>query len=301
VGPSLRSLRTALAVLCVIAVALVGLLDYVTGPWVSFALFYVVPVLAAAWWLGRGPALIAGLAAGIIWFVAEAWGHRAEPTRALLWNSITRLFLLVAMGTMTARIRGDQQRLRAANRRLAELLGDAERLARTDALTGLANARAFTERLAQEVARAHRDGTPLCLGYVDVDNLKGINDALGHAAGDELLREVAQAIRQSVRTSDVAARLGGDEFAILFVGMRQDAAEATARRLLDRLKRLDDLHPGRNVGASIGIATYATPPDSPEEMIRSADAAMYDAKQRGKGRVVLWEGPPPVAATPARH
>ncbi len=298
---SIRTLRTVLAVVCVIAVAVVGLLDYVTGPWMSFALFYVVPVLAAAWWLGRGPALAAGLAAGIFWFVAEAWGHGGEPTRVLLWNSISRLLMLLAMGAMTARIRGDQQRLRGANRRLAELLGDAERLARTDALTGLANARAFTERLRQEVARAQRDGTPLCLGYVDVDNLKRINDAQGHAAGDELLREVARAIGQSVRASDVAARLGGDEFAILFVGMRQDAAEAAARRLLERMKQLDELHPGLHLGASIGVAMYGAPPETAEAMIRAADAAMYEAKQRGKGRIVLWEGPPPDAAAPARH
>ena len=298
---SVRTFRVALAVVCVIAVALVGLLDYVTGPWVSFAIFYVVPVLAAAWWLGRGPGLAAGMSAGIFWFVAEAWGHRGEPTRALLWNATSRLLMLLAMGTMTSRIHGDQRRLRAANRRLAELLGDAERLARTDALTGLANARAFIERLRQEVARAQREGTPLCLGYVDVDNLKVINDAYGHAAGDELLREVAQAIRQSVRASDVAARLGGDEFAVLFVGMRQDAAEAAAGRLLERLRRLDDLHPGRKLGASIGVAMYGAPPETAEEMIRAADAAMYDAKQRGKGRVVLWEGPPKEVATPARH
>jgi len=301
VNRSVRTFRAALAVVCVVAVALVGLLDYVTGPWVSFALFYVVPVLAAAWWLGRGPALASGMAAGIVWFVAEAWGHRGEPTQALLWNAGSRLLMLLAMGTMTARIRGDQRRLRAANRRLAELLGDAERLARTDALTGLANARAFTERLRQEVARAQRDGTPMCLGYVDVDNLKVINDAYGHAAGDELLREVAQAIRQSVRASDVAARLGGDEFAVLFVGMRQDAAEAAAGRLLERLRRLDELHPGRKIGASIGVAMYGAPPETAEEMIRAADAAMYDAKQRGKGRVVLWEGPSKELAAPARH
>ena len=298
---SVRTFRTWLAVVCVVAVALVGLLDYVTGPWVSFALFYVVPVLAAAWWLGRGPALASGMAAGIVWFVAEFWGHRGEPTRALLWNAGSRLAMLLAMGTMTARIRGDQRRLRAANRRLAELLGDAERLARTDALTGLANARAFTERLRQEVARAQREGTPLCLGYVDVDNLKAVNDAHGHAAGDELLREVARAIGQSVRASDVAARLGGDEFAVLFVGMKQDAAEAAAGRLLERLRRLDELHPGRNLGASIGVAMYAAPPETAEEMIRTADAAMYDAKQRGKGRVVLWEGPPKEPLAPARH
>ena len=298
---SVRTFRTGLAVVCVVAVALVGLLDYVTGPWVSFALFYVVPVLAAAWWLGRGPALASGMAAGIVWFVAEFWGHRGEPTQALLWNAGSRLAMLLAMGTMTARIRGDQRRLRAANRRLAELLGDAERLARTDALTGLANARAFTERLRQEVARAQREGTSLCLGYVDVDNLKAVNDAYGHGAGDELLREVARAIRQSVRASDVAARLGGDEFAVLFVGMKQDAAEAAAGRLLERLRRLDELHPGRNLGASIGVAMYAAPPETAEEMIRTADAAMYDAKQRGKGRVVLWEGPPKDPLAPARH
>jgi len=298
----MRTLRAVLAVVCVVAVALVGLLDYVTGPWVSFALFYVVPVLAAAWWLGRGPALAAGFAAGLCWFVAETWGHRGEPTRVLLWNSISRLLMLLAMAAMTARIRGDQQRLRGANRRLAELLGDAERLARTDALTGLANARAFTERLRQELARAQREGTPLCLGYVDVDNFKRINDAKGHAAGDELLREVAQGIRETVRASDVAARLGGDEFAVLFVGMRQDAAESTAQRLLARLQRIAELHSGVGLGASIGMAIYESPPATAEEMIRSADAAMYEAKQRGKGRVVQWQAPPPEPPPPnARH
>src|SRR5439155_9269374 len=139
------------------------------------------------WWLGRGPGLVAALTASVCWFAAETWGHRGESLHVLVRNSGSRLVMLLAIAAMTARIRGDQQRLRGINRRLAELLGDAERLARTDALTGLANARAFTERLRQELARAQRDGTPLCLGYVDVDNLKGINDAHGHAAGDEPL------------------------------------------------------------------------------------------------------------------
>jgi diguanylate cyclase (GGDEF)-like protein len=104
-----------------------------------------------------------------------------------------------------------------------------------------------------------------------------------------------------VRAGDVAARLGGDEFAILFVGMRQAAAEAAAGRLLERMKQLDALQPGLHLGASIGVAMYGAPPDTAEEMIRAADAAMYDAKQRGKGRVVLWEAPPPDASAPARH
>ena len=148
---------------------------------------------------------------------------------------------------------------------------------------------------------AQRDGTPLCLGYLDVDNLKRINDAKGHAAGDELLREVARAIRHSVRASDVAARLGGDEFAVLFVGMRQDAAEAAATRLLQRMRQLDSLHPGIGLGTSIGMAVYGAPSGTAEEMIRAADAAMYEAKQQGKGRAVLWEAPSREALPPTSH
>jgi diguanylate cyclase (GGDEF)-like protein len=298
----LPSIRTVLAVACVVALALVGFLDYVTGPWVSFTLLYVVPVLAAAWWLGRVPALVAAVASSACWFAAETWGHRGEPLRVLLWNSGSRLVLLIAMAAMIVRIRGDQHRLRAINRRLAELLGDAERLARTDPLTGLANARAFVERLRQELARAQRAHTPLCLAYIDVDNFKHVNDARGHAAGDELLRTIAEAIRETVRASDVAARLGGDEFAVLFVGAREDAVEGAAQRLLARLVRIADTYPGLHLGASIGMALYPTPAATPEEMIRAADAAMYEAKRRGKGRVVLSQ-PAALAETtaPATH
>ena len=298
----LPSLRTVLALLCVVGLALVGFLDYVTGPWMSFALLYVAPVLAASWWLGRGPGLVAAVASSLCWFAAETWGHRGETLRVLLWNSGSRFVMLLAMAAMTVRIRGDQHRLRAINRRLAELLGSAERLARTDALTGLANARAFTERLRQELARAQRDHTPLCLAYIDVDNFKRVNDAHGHAAGDELLRNIAQAIRETVRASDVAARIGGDEFAVLFVGARDDAAEAAAQRLLASLVRIGELYPDLKLGASIGMARYPTPAATAEEMIRDADAAMYEAKRRGRGRVVLSPPAAPAeAASPAAH
>ena len=294
---ALPSIRTVLAVLCVVGLGVVGLLDYVTGPWMSFALLYVAPVLAAAWWLGRGPGLVAAVASSVCWFAAETWGHHGEPLRVLVWNSGSRIVMLLALAAMTVRIRGDQHRLRAINRRLAELLGDAERLARTDALTGLANARAFVERLRQELARAQRGDTPLCLAYVDVDNFKRVNDAHGHAAGDELLRTVAQAIRETVRAGDVAARLGGDEFAVLFVGAREGAVGSAAQRLLARLTRIGELYPGLELGASIGMALYATAAATAEEMIREADAAMYEAKRRGKGRVVVSQ--PGAAAEPA--
>jgi len=281
-------LRTAFAVLAVAAIALVGLLDYVTGPWMSFALFYVIPVLGAAWWLGRGPALLASLTAGVVWFEAEAWGHRGESTRTLMWNSMSRLLMLVAMAAMVVRIREDRRRLKEMNARLAELLQGAEKLARTDPLTNLPNRRAFIERLSAELAHAKRTGAPVCIAYIDVDNFKRLNDKKGHVEGDQFLRKIAHAIRETIRASDVAARLGGDEFAVLFTEAKRAAVEPLAHRLLVRTRALGDRYPGLDLGASVGMAWFESAPDAPEQLLDRADAAMYEAKSSGKHRFALW-------------
>jgi len=281
-------LRTAFAVLAVAAIAVVGLLDYVTGPWMSFALFYVIPVLGAAWWLGRGPALLASLAAGVVWFEAEAWGHRGESTRTLMWNSMSRLLMLVAMAAMVVRIRQDRRRLKEMNARLAELLHGAEKLARTDPLTNLPNRRAFIERLGAELAHAKRSGAPVCIAYIDVDNFKRLNDEKGHVEGDQFLKRIAHAIRETIRASDVAARLGGDEFAVLFTDAKRAAVEPLAHRLLARTRSLGDRYPGLDLGASVGMAWFEAAPDAPEQLLDRADGAMYEAKSAGKHRFVLW-------------
>jgi diguanylate cyclase (GGDEF)-like protein len=281
-------LRTLVALAVVAALAAVGLLDYVTGPWVSFALFYVAPVLAAAWWLGRGPALLAALTAGVAWFEAEAWGHRGEPTRSLLWNSLSRLAMLVAMAAMVVRIREDRRRLKDMNARLAKLLDAEEKLARTDPLTGLPNRRAFLERLSDELARARRNRQPICIAYIDIDNFKRINDEKGHVEGDEFLRQVAEAIRETVRASDVAARLGGDEFAVLFTDAHRSAVEPLAHRLLTRTQALGERYPRLDIGASVGMAWFAAAPESAEQLLDRADGAMYEAKSAGKHRFALW-------------
>jgi diguanylate cyclase (GGDEF)-like protein len=283
-------LRTAIALAVVAGLAAVGLLDYVTGPWLSFALFYVAPVLGAAWWLGRGPALLAALTAGIAWFEAEAWGHRGEPTRTLLWNSMSRLAMLIAMAAMVVRIREDRRRLKDVNTRLSRLLDAEEKLARTDPLTGLPNRRAFLERLADELARARRGGHPVSIAYIDIDNFKRINDDKGHVQGDEFLKQMAEAIRETIRASDVAARLGGDEFAVLFTDAKRSAVEPLARRLLSRTRALGERHPGLDVGASVGMAWFEAAPDAPEQLLDRADGAMYEAKSAGKHRFALWAG-----------
>ena len=281
-------IRTLIAVGIVAALALVGLLDYVTGPWLSFALLYVTPVLAAAWWLGRGPALLAGLTAGLAWFEAEAWGHRGEPTRVLMWNSMSRLVMLLAMAAMVVRIREDRRRLREVNAQLAEMLTGAEKLARTDPLTTLPNRRAFLERVGDELHRVRRNGAPICLAYLDIDNFKQLNDQRGHLEGDEFLRHLAAAIKDTVRETDVAARLGGDEFAVLFIDARRMAIEPLAHRLLARIRALGDRYPGLDLGASVGMAWFDVPPDSAELLLQRADRAMYEAKLAGKHRFALW-------------
>jgi len=283
-------LRTLIALAVVAGLAAVGLLDYVTGPWFSFAIFYVAPVLGAAWWLGRGPALLAALTAGVAWFEAEAWGHRGEPTRSLLWNSMSRLAMLIAMAAMVVRIREDRRRLKGLNARLSRLLDAEEKLARTDPLTGLPNRRAFLERISDELARARRAGHPVCIAYIDIDNFKRINDDKGHVEGDEFLKEVAQAIRETIRASDVAARLGGDEFAVLFTDAKRSAVEPLAHRLLSRMRALGERHPGLDVGASVGMAWFEAAPDAPEQLLDRADGAMYEAKSAGKHRFALWSG-----------
>ncbi|HET7786001.1 MAG TPA: diguanylate cyclase [Myxococcales bacterium] len=284
------ALRASIAFLLVASLALVGLLDYVTAPWVSFSLFYVIPVLVAAWWLGRGPALLAGLTAGIAWFEAEAWGHRGEPTRVLMWNSMSRLAMLVVMAVMVVRIREDRRRLKQANARLGELLDGAQRLAREDPLTGLPNRRAFLERLSEELSRARRSGVPVCIAYLDVDNFKNLNDKRGHVEGDEFLRRIARAIKDTVRSADIAARLGGDEFAVIFADPQRIAVEPLAHRLLARVRALGDRYPGLDLGASVGMAWYETAPDQPEKLLQRADGAMYSAKSAGKHRFALWTG-----------
>ena len=283
-------LRTTFAVLAVAAIGAVGLLDYVTGPWLSFSLFYVGPGLGAAWWLGRGPALLASLAAGIVWFEAEAWGHRGEPTRTLLWNSMSRLLMLVAMAAMVVRIREDRRRLQLVNARLSDLLHGAEKLARTDPLTALPNRRAFIERLSAELSHARRAKAPVCIAYIDIDNFKRINDEKGHVEGDEFLKKMAHAIRDTIRESDVAARLGGDEFAVLFTDAKRSAVEPLAHRLLARTRALGDRYPGLDVGASVGMAWFEAAPEAPELLLDRADGAMYEAKAAGKHRFALWSG-----------
>jgi diguanylate cyclase (GGDEF)-like protein/PAS domain S-box-containing protein len=158
-----------------------------------------------------------------------------------------------------------------------------------DALTGLANRALFRDRLGHAMARS-RGTARYGVLFVDLDDFKTVNDSLGHAAGDTLLREMTTRLRDCLRDGDTAARLGGDEFAILLEDVEDDEhCERIARRLLEALRVPFDVG-GTEVGtsASIGIAIGSPGPSTPEDLMRNADLALYDAKNAGKNRYAVF-------------
>ncbi|HAF45350.1 MAG TPA: PAS domain S-box protein [Gallionellaceae bacterium] len=158
-----------------------------------------------------------------------------------------------------------------------------EFLATHDELTGLPNRALFLDRLRQAIAHSERSESTFAVLFIDLDNFKVINDSMGHAAGDDLLKEISARLRDCVRGGDTVARFGGDEFALLIEEASVAEAEMTAHRIADAMLRP---HPiGRqNVypGASIGICLYPNDGVDPETLLKNADSAMYQAKDGGK-------------------
>jgi len=165
-----------------------------------------------------------------------------------------------------------------------------ERRADHDGLTGLPNRMLFADRLSRALAHARRNDLPVAVMVVDLDRFKGINDSLGHAAGDELLRQAAQRMRSCVREEDTVARLGGDEFALLLPYVSGvDGAMAAARRLLGVFAEPMELA-GEIVVVtpSIGISLFPQDGDDADLIVAGADAAMYRAKERGRNTFEIW-------------
>ncbi len=159
-------------------------------------------------------------------------------------------------------------------------------LARTDALTGLANRRTFLEKLDQAFAATRRGGKSFAVLSLDLDHFKEINDTLGHPVGDLLLRAVAERLKNIVRATDTVARFGGDEFMVLQTDMNEpEAAGALGEKIRGALALPYALNDNTlQITASIGIAIFSTELDNAEAMIAQADVALYRAKEEGRGR-----------------
>jgi diguanylate cyclase (GGDEF)-like protein len=166
---------------------------------------------------------------------------------------------------------------------------EARQLADLDALTGLHNRRFFHETLARESARAHRYERKLSLIVFDLDDFKDVNDRIGHLAGDAVLAEAAERVREVVRTADIACRVGGDEFAVILPESSLADADQLYRRILNAVSSRPLGQAGK-LFLSAGVAELR-PEDDPVSFFQRADDALYRAKEAGKGRVVAANKP----------
>jgi diguanylate cyclase (GGDEF)-like protein len=193
-----------------------------------------------------------------------------------------------AMGAVTGTmlIARDITRARQAARQLTHQ-------ATHDALTGLVNRTEFERRLSQALASASNEGSRHALGFLDLDGFKRINDACGHRAGDELLRDLSGLLRRRMRARDTLARLGGDEFGLLL----EHCSLAEAVRLAEGLRRSVTEHPftcdGRRfgIGVSVGVVPIRNGGTSTTQLLCAADAACYQAKRQGGNRVQHFNDP----------
>ncbi len=154
-----------------------------------------------------------------------------------------------------------------------------------DPLTGLPNRDLLDENMRRALARARRGGTRVAVLFLDLDGFKDVNDRMGHAVGDELLRALAERLVSSSRGGDMVARLGGDEFVIVVEDIRNEGqAEVSTKRFLDEVRRPVVLGGARiSLEASIGLVVAEASDVDPDEILRRADSAMYEAKRAGRG------------------
>jgi diguanylate cyclase (GGDEF)-like protein len=258
-------------VLSFLFAVLVGLLDHITGYELSFSIFYIAPISVASWYGGRDLGVSACVASSIIWLVVDlSAGHLYSHRVIVFWNAGVRLafFALVSLllSSLRARLNAEQK------------------LAQSDALTGLLNSRAFRDSAGKVFDFCRRIDRPATVVYIDLENYKKLNDTLGHTEGDRVLRSVGSTLSQGLRSTDIVGRLGGDEFALVL----PDTNPAQARMVMEKLlQKLAAEVASRKwpIGFSIGVAIHWKPPASADEAIKSADNLLYRVKQSGKNNI----------------
>jgi diguanylate cyclase (GGDEF)-like protein len=261
---------TLIAVGGLVLTFIIALFDYGTGPYLSFGIFYLIPVALCAWWSGFAHGIIVALGGAVAWHIVDAIENPMIPDVAGIWNGIVRFGTLVLTSSLVAR--------------LHEAVLREHVLARTDPLTGAANGRTFYETVQVECERARRASRYVSLAYFDVDNFKFVNDKFGHATGDAVLLQVVSSIHLHLRNSDLLARLGGDEFALLMPETASDGAVTLLARLQAAIAR-DMTSRGWPVTLSVGAITLRSMMEDVDQMIQRVDTLMYKAKKKGKGQL----------------
>jgi diguanylate cyclase (GGDEF)-like protein len=261
--------RPAVAVAgALVTVVGVGWIDRVTGDRISFSLFYLIPVAAAAWVAGSRIGVLVSLFASVTSLLGDVWGVGFQDV-VPVWNALVRLGVLLVIAIALGQLKTSLEVQRE--------------LANTDPLTGVLNPRAFDAIAERELARYLRYQRPLALAYIDLDRFKLVNDTLGHSIGDRLLQTVASELVAHVRPSDVVVRMGGDEFAVLMPETTLEEAGIAFERIREQVLERMRFH-GWPVNLSVGLSTCSGPGSTVDALIADADRAMYEDKRRTAAR-----------------
>ena len=252
-------------------VAILGFIDYATGFELSFSFFYLIPITMMAWGLGKDTGLFFSVLCSAVWLLSNLLSGEEFSSPAIgVWNTLIRFgFYSVVTVLLTE---------------LHHALEEERVLANTDPLTGALNRRSFNEIAEKKMISAEINQRPYTLVYIDLDNFKAVNDVLGHATGDLVLKTIADMAHKHIRNTDFLARLGGDEFAILLIDTDQEHAEGIVQRLQAALLEKMDINDW-GITFSIGVLTVLSMPQSVDKLVSLADALMYDVKRKGKNAI----------------
>ena len=283
-------------------IRLLGVLALAT-PFAIGTLFLLMPELAGSLVDAQARLVVASVSAAIAGVTMTAgvlYLHSQIKLRRLV-RAMERLASGDYAVAVAARGNGMDGRLARSVNSIAMALADTHDRATMDRLTGVANRQALLGELFAEVERAGRYERPLSVAFVDIDHFKTVNDSYGHAAGDVVLRGVAQTISENLRASDRIGRYGGEEFMLILTETDVDEGAVLTeklRTLVQRQRFAVDGNPGLSVTISIGIAGGAGPGLRMDSLVRDADAAMYSAKSLGRNQTYVFSEPDDDARVP---
>ena len=252
-------------------VVVLAIIDKIAGSEISLSIFYLIPVIFVTRFSDRWVGIFVSGASAIAWLAADLTGGRIYSRWVIpYWNAIMAFgFFLVNVYILS---------------RLKDALEMEKMLSRIDSLTGIANGRYFKELVNCEINRSNANNLSFTIAYMDLDNIKTINDQFGHNEGDMVLSTVASIIQNSVRPKDRAGRLGGDEFAILFPEMGAEESQKIIPKIHKSL--LDTMLENKwRITVSMGVGTFKGSNFNAEEILRLTESLMYFVKDAGKNGI----------------
>jgi diguanylate cyclase (GGDEF)-like protein len=251
---------------------------FATGNIFYFEPFFIFPVIFASWYGSSRAGIFLAVISSLTLVADRRWISGASLDLApMIYDGVSHLFVFTIVAIIITNFRKVHRH---------EVIA-----ADTDNLTGLLNPRGFYAKFDSELQRSARYKRIFSLAYIDIDNFKKINDTFGHSSGDNLLVEVANSLKSSMRATDVIARLGGDEFVCLLPETNEEDAKVAFAQATDTLEKCMDKH-NWAVSFSIGIVTFGKLPNDIKAALKVADELMYSVKNNKKDSVAYrtWRG-----------